>query len=127
MFNWIRELRDALAKDPCPSCEVLKQALERANYEREVLINSIIRPHIPAELPKAASIPSIKPPSRFIPFSVKKQMLEAEDRERARALREHADAVKAAEAVTAKPISTPITEVDTSSQVEKLEQELGIK
>lgn len=137
MFNWIRELREALEKKPCASCEVLKQTLERANYEREMLLNNLLKPAAIVEHPLAAPIPITKPLSRFTPFSVKRQILEAEDREKARIMRESEESIrKAAEQVIAakfkspesfiEPVKSNTIEIDTNSQVDKLEKELGI-
>jgi len=67
----------------CASCETLKQQLEIANYEKQQLLNRILeKPEAPA--PTVA--PNITPP-RMIPWNVRRQMLEREDREKARALR----------------------------------------
>jgi hypothetical protein len=64
----------------CPSCEVLKQQLEIANHQNKQLMDRLLAPP-PAEVnepPIAISAP------RNVPWGVRKQMLESEDRERAR-------------------------------------------
>lgn len=135
MWNWLREfyaVRTAYKQSqekPCPSCEVLKVQLERANYEREHLINRLLLP--PVQPPETKPIPVTQPQSgRHIPFRVKQQLLEAESREEARILRKHKeDMEKAAVAsVISKPAdSSHIDQIITSPQVEELERELGIK
>lgn len=96
MFRWYKELleirqearerRIALLKEQnqCESCEVLKQQLEMANFEREKLLNRILEK--PAQEPKSELREVTRPTS--VPWRVRQQMLEAEDREKARLMRE---------------------------------------
>lgn len=81
-----RERKTLVTKDEtvCLSCETLKQQLEIANYEKEKLLNRIL------EKPEAPPVPQAPPEvsrPRMIPWNVRRQMLEREDREKARALR----------------------------------------
>lgn len=64
----------------CLSCETLKQQLDRVNYENEKLLNKLL-----AE-PKVEITSQPMEPTRpmNIPWNVRKQMLEAEDREKAK-------------------------------------------
>lgn len=85
----------------CPSCETLKEQLDRANYENDKLLDRIlVKPTI--ETIKEPS--KIQIPTKSIPWGVRRQMLEAEDREKAKLMRE-----------APKPVST-----------EDLEKELDI-
>jgi len=93
MSNWIHRLlnphcphcAEEYERDMvCPSCEILKQQLDVANLEIRRLLDKIL------EKPQPESIkppPEITPP-RNVPWSVRRQMLEAEDREKARLMRE---------------------------------------
>lgn len=91
MFNWLREFyemrRDARREDMiCETCEVLKHELEVVRIENQQLLDRIL--HVP-ELPKAIDTSEIKPiMPRSIPWNVRKQILESEDRERARLLKQ---------------------------------------
>lgn len=68
----------------CPSCEVLKEQLERANHENQRLLDKLLAepkaevPQKPVEISRPINIP----------WNVRRQMLEAEDREKARILRD---------------------------------------
>lgn len=134
MWNWLRELYDIrdsrrAALEVCKSCETLKIQLERANYEREQLINHLLRPPQTPQVLKAP-VPVTQPlAGRHVPFRVRQQILEAESREEARILHKHQeDLKKATDAIISKPADTfHIDHIDTSPQVEELEQELGIK
>lgn len=134
MFQWLKELyeiRRAAREESevCKSCEVLKVQLERANYEREMLMNKLLMPTAAAEPLKLT--PVTKPnTSRHIPFNVRRQILESEDREKARILREHADRMK--NDIEEKFKIQNFTEaenkiIDPNPQVEEIERELGIK
>lgn len=123
MFAWLREfmeiryeakvaklrLEQEAGHNRCESCEVLKVELQRANIEKEKLLNKILEK--PTD-PPVEPISNITPP-RQIPWMVRRQMLEAEDREKARLMRE-----------SIKPDTTPRFEND---DVKDLEKELGIK
>lgn len=141
MWNWLRELYELRAEYrerkfnlalPCEACEVLKTQLERANYEREQLINHLLKPPAPPDLVKP--VPVTQPLNvRHMPFRVKQQILEAESREEARIMREHRETMKKADEQLIKEgfkkvdSSSAVVQVDTSPQVEELERELGIQ
>lgn len=67
----------------CQSCETLKQQLEIANYEKQQLLNRIIEK--PAPEPEKQPIEVTRP--KMIPWNVRKQMLEREDREKAKLMK----------------------------------------
>lgn len=68
----------------CQSCEVLKQQVEAANYQNNRLMDRLLEKPAP-EVPRAP-MEITKPVN--IPWNVRKQMLEAEDREKAKLMRE---------------------------------------
>jgi len=78
------ECRD-VAQDErvCLSCETLRQQLEIVNYEKRELLNKLIRE---PEAPIQPDFSQMKP--RMIPWNVRRQELEAEDRKRAQLIRE---------------------------------------
>ncbi len=68
----------------CPSCETLRQQLALANQNNEKLLERLLSP---------SNNESNRPPTEItmpktISWAVRKQMLEREDRERARLMRE---------------------------------------
>lgn len=71
----------------CPTCEVLRTQLDIEQAEKKYLLEKLLAKDIPVEKPLSdeAKIP-IKP--SYIPWRVRQQMLEAEDREKARVMRE---------------------------------------
>jgi len=88
--------------DPtCATCEVLREQLTMSERERRELLGKLLEKDKPEPL-----IPSAEPPQaiqpQFIPWRVKQQMLEAEDRKRAELMR------------------------GKVKEIEKLEQELGV-
>lgn len=122
MFHWLRELLEIkyefrekrtkltheveVEEKVCQSCETLRQQLEIANYREQQYLNKLLKePEVPvAQAPIEVSKP------RMIPWNVRRQMLEKEDRERARAM-QHA----------AKPDA-----VADKKSTEELEKELDI-
>lgn len=93
----------------CQSCETLKEQLAAANIEKNKLLDLILEKNkvVNEEPAKEIDYQSVKP--KYIPWNVRKELLEAEDRERARIQRD-----KLA------PNSKEQKEID------KLEQEIGI-
>jgi len=115
----------------CPSCEVLKQQLEYANYEKKLLLNSIISPRQTQDIPKEVVFPeSIS--KAGIPWAVRKQMLEAEDRKKAALMREAEAAKLKLAADTARgpsgglAVAVPFSSNAEAERISELEKELGI-
>jgi len=106
LHNWLNphclECKDEREESRiCSSCETLRHQLEIANHNNELLMNRLL------EKPEKESD---KPPveitrPRTLSWNIRKQMLEQEDREKARLMRE---------------ASTP-------SSTEELEKELGVE
>ena len=69
---------------PCNSCETLRGQLESVNFEKKILLDRLLNPSVPVVQEKEEYEP-IKP--KNIPWIVRKQMLEAEDREKAKLMR----------------------------------------
>jgi hypothetical protein len=93
----------------CESCETLRSQLSLANHEKDQLLKYILEPRqeFQAALPTVIhdeNVESIKP--KIVPWHVRKQMLETEDRRQAELLRE--------------------SKKNVSAAVEELERNLGI-
>ena len=74
------------ARPKCASCEILKDQLEHANFEKEMLLKSILQK--PEQIQQNEIAEDITPiQSRNVPWEVKRRMLEAEDRARADIIR----------------------------------------
>jgi hypothetical protein len=87
-IKWIHHILkphcpDCAEERECKSCEVLKQQLEAANHDKERLLNMILDKNTPREEPAFTDGPQPVRP-KHIPMSVRRQMLEQEDRQRAR-------------------------------------------
>lgn len=87
MFNWIREYLE-IKKEfrVCESCETLKQQLAIANIEKSQLLTRLLEKPEPEIKPIQTEEPKVIRP--HMPWAARRQMIEAEDRERARLLRE---------------------------------------
>lgn len=72
---------------PCSTCEVLRTQLDESNRERRELLNRILDKGKPEPLP--TEVEEQKPiQPQFIPWRVRQQMLEAEDRKKAELMRQ---------------------------------------
>lgn len=127
MFGWLREfleIRNEFRRSKveikteetvCKSCETLKQQLEIANYEKSELLKKILK--TPEAEPERVTAPElVAPRPRMVDWRARRQMLESEDREKAKLLRK-----------APKPASEKLTVnqiLETS--VEDLEKELGV-
>lgn len=70
----------------CKSCDTLRAQLDIANYEKKELLNRLLSPIMETRIEG----PDITPESlkaKAIPWRMRQQMLEAEDRVRAQAIR----------------------------------------
>lgn len=98
MFNWLREFyevraarraslrEERLESAVCKSCETLQRQLEIANHEKAQLLERLLEK--PAE-PQTQTAPPINLKSpRTVPWAVRRQMLEAEDRRTAQLMRQ---------------------------------------
>ncbi|MET0785354.1 MAG: hypothetical protein ABWY25_01440 [Paenisporosarcina sp.] len=91
MWQWLRELYEINAefrenKQHCKSCETLRLELDRCNREKSQLLSNLLAPK-PAEIQKPP--PVISSPVRIrTPWPVRQQMLEAEDRQKAKILQD---------------------------------------
>ena len=92
MSNWLHRLLNPHCKDCkqerederyCKSCETLQTQLAVCNREREHLLDLLHKDPVVA--------PEVKPPEmtrpKVMPWGVRKQILESEDRAKARAMR----------------------------------------
>lgn len=80
MWGWLRELREILSEPPiCQSCEVLRVELNAVRREKEILLDRILNPDA-GQFPSAVAPAPIGMPSRHVPWRVKQQELEAQDR-----------------------------------------------
>jgi len=83
MYKWF-----GLSPMPCETCEVLRAQLDESNRERKDLLHRLLdgnktEPLVP---PSTEELKSIQP--AFIPWRVKQQMLEQEDRRSAELMKQ---------------------------------------
>jgi hypothetical protein len=91
LLDWYEQLlmiRENYTKPRiCESCETLRSQLATVNHEKQLLLSRVMdRPEKEIERTVAPPMQHLKPPIHT-PWRVKQQMLEANDREKARALR----------------------------------------
>jgi hypothetical protein len=86
----------------CQTCEVLRQALDESNRERRELLNRLLtKDQVEPPSTTKEELTPIKP--QFTPWRVRQEMLEAEDRQKARIMKEK------------------------EKEIDELEKELGVK
>ena len=121
MFNWLRELKE-IWREPrvCLSCEVLKVELSNERREKEMLLTHVLtpRPQLPER--EVAPEPQVPITAKHVPWRVKQQMLEAEDRARAAQIMSE---FKKKDVEVRQGHTAPITPATT---IEDLENVLGI-
>lgn len=92
LLDWYQQYLDIRqahkVEKVCESCETLRSQLATANHEKEILLARIMEK--PEKEPERTTAPPMQHPlrPRAMPWGVKRQMLEQEDREKARAMRE---------------------------------------
>lgn len=90
----------------CETCEVLKMQLAYTQRREQYLLDKLLEPKLEFDTPPVNNEPEPLIP-KHVPWPVKREMLEQEDRARARVIREQAEKVK--------------------KDIEHLEKELGVK
>ena len=82
LYKWF-----GLEETPCPTCAVLRDQLEKSETERRELLHRLMdNPQTEPLIEKEKEdLEPVKP--TFIPWRVRQQMLEAEDKKRAELLR----------------------------------------
>jgi hypothetical protein len=110
LYKWFN-----LEPFPCPTCQVLMEQLARSERERHDLLQTVLIRDKPQEIVQTATADELKPVMpQYVPWRVKQQMYEAEDRRKAELMR-------------AKQKEMSETKTPVSESVAKLEEELGIK
>jgi len=98
----------------CETCEVLRLALDESNRERKELLHRLLDKDKPEPLIEKSEPPQPIMP-QFVPWRVRQQMLEAEDRKKAQLIREREKEIAEINAIT-----------KTHQNVAELEKELGV-
>lgn len=119
MFKWLHHLfnphcPDCRLEKECNTCDTLRSILEQERFEKKQLLEQLMNLTKPEVIIHESSEGEKKPirPS-YTPWRVKQQLLEQEDRAKAKILKEKEEESK---------ISIAIPKVS----VEKLEEEIGI-
>jgi hypothetical protein len=79
-----------LTPDTCASCELLRDLLEKSEGERRELTHKLVereKPELPIQ--QTEEFQPIKP--QHVPWRVRREMLEAEDRKQAALMRQNAE------------------------------------
>lgn len=77
----------------CPVCEVLREQLIKADNERKELLTRALAPPIQV-VEEKPSEPPVPITPQFIPWRVRQQMMEAEDRKKSSLMREKAKEIE---------------------------------
>jgi len=117
IFNWWHHLfnphcpeckEEREESEICDSCEILKLEIERLRNENDKLLNRILREPEPEKTIDTRDLKPIKR-SSSIAWNIRRQMLEAEDREKAKIIRD-----------------MELNQAQKSQSVEEIEKELGV-
>lgn len=114
MINQLLRKWFGLPEPVCASCELLRDQLDESNRERRELLQRLLERDKP-EPPQVAEVANVPITPPFVPWRVRQQMLEKEDRRAAQILR---DREKEIRAVTPPP--------QVAENIAALEQELGV-
>jgi hypothetical protein len=91
LYKWF-----GLEELPCDTCEVLRAQLDESNRERRELLNRLLEPSRPEPVAeKEQELIPIQP--SFVPWRVRQQMLEQEDRIKAKLMKDKAKEIAALE------------------------------
>lgn len=82
MYKWF-----GLSDAPCETCEILREQLHKSDAERRDLLQRLLEP-AKAEPPSVQSEEHVAITPPFTPWRVKQQMLEQEDRVKAKLMRD---------------------------------------
>jgi len=96
MYKWF-----GLSEEPCETCEVLRLQLDESNRERRELLHRLLEKDRP-EPPSNKEEEQVPITPQYTPWRVRQQMLEQEDRVKAKLMR------------------------DRAVEIDKLEKEVGI-
>lgn len=123
MWKWIHHLLEPHCEQckaereenkVCSSCETYKVQLEIANYEKRELLKTVLESMKPQVSETKVEIPEpLKP--RAIPWRIRQQMLEEEDRAKAKTIADNQKREAEAKA-----------NADRAKEIEQLEKELNI-
>ena len=121
LLKWYKELldikyeRSARKRDLefCSACETLKLQLAIANEERKMLISKLTdKPEVVEVHPDTSTLKPINP--KHMNWNVRRQMLEAEDREAAKLMRQKKEETKSD------------SKTDKTLTIHEIEKELGV-
>ena len=104
LYKWF-----GLEAPPCQTCEVLRLQLDESNRERKELLQRLLYKE-PEPLTQKEEEPVPITP-HFVPWRIRQQMLEEEDRKKAQLMREK---------------TNEINESRRASNIAELEKELGV-
>ena len=88
LYKWF-----GLTDAPCETCEILRLQLDESNRERRELLHRLLDKDKP-EPPSVSSEEPVPITPNFVPWRVRQQMLEQEDRVKANILKKHAQSVE---------------------------------
>lgn len=85
MYKWF-----GLSDAPCESCELLRLMLDESNRERKELLHRLLEPAKVESLQSTKEEEPIPITPQYTPWRVRQQLLEQEDRAKAKLMKERA-------------------------------------
>lgn len=120
MFNFFHRMMNphcpqCIAERECKNCDTLRSLLEQERFEKNKLLESILQKPVSEPSAPISELEEVRP--KFTPWRVRQQLLEQEDRAKAKILREQDN-----QGI----VNNSHKSLRESQQIEELEKELGI-
>ena len=93
LLSWYREWLEIRNERTCQNCDYFKLQIESLQHRNEQLVRQLTQTDVPP-VPVAETREPIKP--RFIPWRTRRQMLEQEDAQAAKVMRQKQQEIKSA-------------------------------
>ena len=114
--DWLDMRRES--RNYCKSCELLQRALEAETLEKRQLLQKFVYTEVSTPTAVVNAPEPMLP--KIVPWHIKRQMLEAEDREKAATIRRLEEEKRQANKNKSESIES------NSISIEELEKELGV-
>lgn len=111
LLSWYREWLEIRNERTCQNCDYFKLQIESLQHRNEQLVRQLTQTDVPP-VPVAETREPIKP--RFIPWRTRRQMLEQEDAQAAKVMRQKQQEIKSA-------VVAPADDPDVKALEEEME------
>lgn len=111
LLSWYREWLEIRSERTCQNCDYFKLQIESLQHRNEQLVRQLTQTDVPP-VPVTETREPIKP--RFIPWRTRRQMLEQEDAQAAKVMRQKQQEIKSA-------VVAPADDPDVKALEEEME------